>query len=71
MLGICSLQGTPDEVFVNKQYLERLMKFAAELAAIAIAVVLLQSFIGWIGFEAAWPILLGVLFLLVIVIAAM
>lgn len=47
------------------------MKFVAELAAIAIAVVLLQLFIGWVGFETAWPILLGVLIVLVIAIAAM
>ena len=57
--------------FVNEKYLKRLMKFVAELAAIAIAVVLLQLFIGWIGFEAAWPILVGVLVVLVIAIAAM
>ncbi len=47
------------------------MKFVAELAAIAIAVVLLQLFIGWIGFETAWPILLGVLIVLVVAITAM
>lgn len=56
---------------MNEKYLKRLMKFVAELAAIAIAVVLLQLFIGWIGFEAAWPILVGVLVVLVIAIAAM
>jgi hypothetical protein len=56
---------------VNEQYLKRLMKFVAELAAISIAVVLLQLFIGWVGFETAWPILLGVLIVLVIAIAAM
>lgn len=47
------------------------MKFIAELAAVAIAVVLLQLFIGWVGFETAWPVLLGVLIVLVIIIAAM
>ena len=56
---------------MNEQYLKRLMKFIAELAAIAIAVVLLQLFIGWVGFETAWPILLGVLIVLVVIIAAM
>ena len=56
---------------MNEQYLKRLMKFVAELAAIAIAVVLLQLFIGWVGFETAWPILLGVLVVLIIAIAAM
>lgn len=60
-----------DGNFVNPQYLKRLIKFIAELAAIAIAVVLLQLFIGWVGFETAWPILLGVLTILVVVIAAM
>lgn len=56
---------------MSEQYLKQLMKFVAELAAIAIAVVLLQLFVGWVGFEAAWPILLGVLIVLVVVIAAM
>lgn len=65
------MQGKTDGNFVNEQYLKRLMKFIAELAAIAIAVVLLQLFIGWVGFEAAWPILLGVLIVLIAIIAAM
>jgi len=65
------VQGKTDGNFVNEQYLKRLMKFIAELAAIAIAVVLLQLFIGWVGFEAAWPILLGVLIVLIAIIAAM
>lgn len=56
---------------MNENYLKRLMKFVAELVAIAIAVVLLQLFIEWVGFEAAWPVLLGVLVILVIVIASM
>lgn len=56
---------------MNEQFLKRLMKFVAELAAIAIAVVLLQLFIGWVGFETAWPILLGILIVLVVIIAAM
>lgn len=56
---------------MNERYLKQLMKFIAELAAIAIAVVLLQLFIGWVGFKAAWPILLGVLIVLVAIIAAM
>ncbi len=56
---------------MNEQYLKRLMKFVAELAAIAIAVVLLQLFIGWVGFETAWPILLGILIILIVIIAAM
>ena len=69
--GIRSLQDETAGEFVNEQYLKRLMKFIAELAAIAIAVVLLQLFIGWVGFETAWPILLGVLIVLVVIIAAM
>lgn len=60
-----------DGNLVNDHYLRRLMKFIAELAAIAIAVVLLQLLIGWVGFETAWPILLGVLIALVAIIAAM
>ena len=50
---------------------KRLLKFVAELAAIAIAVVLLQLFVDWIGFDVAWPFLLAVLFFLIVVIAAM
>ncbi len=56
---------------MNERYLKQLMKIIAELAAVAIAVVLLQLFIGWVGFEAAWPILLGVLIVLIAIIAAM
>ncbi len=56
---------------MNELYLKRLMKVIAELAAIAIAVVLLQLFIGWVGFEMAWPILLGVLIVLIVTVAAM
>ncbi len=56
---------------MNEKYLKQLIKCIAELAAVAIAVVLLQLFIGWVGFETAWPILLGVLITLVVIIAAM
>ena len=56
---------------MNEKYVKRLLKFVAELAAIAIAVVLLQLFIEWVGFGAAWPVLLGVLIILVIVITSM
>ncbi len=69
--GIRSQQTETGARTVNKQYLKRVMKLVAELAAVAIAVVLLQLFIGWAGFAAAWPILLGVLVILVIIIAAM
>jgi hypothetical protein len=54
---------------VKEKYLKRLMKFIAELSAISIAVVLLQIFIGWVGFENAWPVLLVVLIALVVIIA--
>lgn len=56
---------------MNELFPKRLMKFIAELAAIAIAVVLLQLFIVWVGFEMAWPILLGVLIVLIVIVAAM
>ena len=69
--GIRYQQEATDRKFVNEKYLKRLMKFVAELSAIAIAVVLLQLVINWVGFEAAWPFLLGALIILVIIIAAM
>lgn len=69
--GIGSLQEDTDGKFVNERYLKRLIKFMAELAAVAIAVVLLQLFIEWVGFETAWPVLLGVLIVLVVIITAM
>ncbi len=47
------------------------MKLIAELAAVALAVVLLQLFVGWVGFDNAWPILLGALIVLIVIIAAM
>lgn len=56
---------------MNEMYLKRLAKIVAELAAVAVAVVLLQLFVDWLGFQTAWPILLGALLILVIVIAGM
>lgn len=64
-------QGETDREFVNAAYLKRLMKLIAELAAVAVAVVLLQLFVDWLGFEAAWPILLGALLALIVIIAGM
>lgn len=52
-------------------YLKRLAKLVAELVAVAVAVVLLQLFVDWLGFETAWPILLGALLVLVVIIAGM
>lgn len=69
--GIRSQQTETGARTVNKQYLKRVMKLVAELAAVAIAVVLLQLFIGWAGFATAWPILLVVLIVLVVIIASM
>ena len=56
---------------MNEMYFKRLAKIVAELAAVAVAVVLLQLFVDWLGFQTAWPILLGALLILVIVIASM
>ena len=56
---------------VNDDYPKRMIKLVAELSAIALTVVLLQLFINWVGFESAWPILVGVLIFLIIIIASM
>lgn len=48
-------------------FVNRLKNFIFELAEIAVVVVLLQLFITWVGFEAAWPILVAFLFLTVII----
>ena len=55
---------------MDDKYLKRLIKLIAELSAIAIAVVLLQLLIDWVGFESVWPVLVGVLLFLVIIIAS-
>lgn len=64
-------QGETDREFVSEMYLKRLAKIVAELAAMAAAVVLLQLFVDWLGFETAWPILLGALLVLIVIIARM
>lgn len=56
---------------MNEKYTKRLLKLVAELLAVALAVVLLQLFINWVGFQSAWPILVAVLIILIIIIAAM
>jgi hypothetical protein len=56
---------------MNDKFHKRLIKLIAELLAIALAVVLLQLFINWIGFLSAWPILAVALIVLVIIITAM
>jgi len=61
---------TTERYFVDEKYVKRLIKLIAELSAVAITVVLLQLFIDWIGFESAWPVLVGILIFLVIIIAA-
>jgi|GEM_PF-5299155 len=58
-------------MLLDDKYVKQLLKLVAELAAVAVAVVLLQLFVDWIGFEAAWPVLFGVLAVLVVVIAYM
>lgn len=60
-----------ERYFVNEKYTKRLIKLIAELSAIALAVVLLQMFINWIGFQSAWPILVAILVFLIVIIASM
>jgi len=59
-----------EQYFLDKRYIKQLIKIIAELAAIAIAVVLFQFFIDRIGFGSAWPILVGALILLIVLIAS-
>ena len=56
---------------VNEEFVKRVVKLIAELAAVAIAVALLQLTINWVGFTSIWPLLVGVLVVLIIIIATM
>lgn len=56
---------------VYEQYFKRLIKIIVELSAMALVALLLQEFIEVVGFEAAWPILLGILLAILILIVAM
>ncbi len=56
---------------MDDKYIKRLIKLVAEISAIALAVVLLQLLINWVGFGSAWPILVVILIALIIAIAAM
>ena len=56
---------------MDDKYIKRLIKLVAEISAIALAVVLLQLLINWVGFGSAWPVLVVILVALIIAIAAM
>lgn len=56
---------------MDEKFIKRLIKLIAELLAIALTVVLLQLFINWVGFVSAWPILVIILIMLIIIIASM
>lgn len=56
---------------MSEDYLRRLVKVVAEVVAFALAVVLLQLFINRVGFASVWPLLLGLLLVLIVAIAAM
>ncbi len=53
---------------MDKDFLRRMLKLAAELGAVGLTVVLLQLFINWIGFDSAWPYLAALLLGLIVII---